>query len=177
VHPVVIPFLLLLITTLLASIVGTVIGLWRNVRRPQHRAAFVWGLACFLPLGCWIGLSCDTLRVMANGQSLPKNVFSDISNMASATLMEGDLRLAYRQQLESQRLVMFYDDRVISPHSDLEAMDRHLADLELATGRSLRPKVHWVRGGLACGKWPFAVSAWEVRTALPIGNLPIIQIG
>src|SRR5262249_5114764 len=57
-------------------------------------------------------------------------------------------RLAYPHRLGSQRLVMFYDDRVTDPHKDLEAMDRHVAGLEAVTGRPLRDKIHWVRGEL-----------------------------
>lgn len=145
-HPVVIPFVLLLTATLVASLVGTAAGAWQAVRGPRRRAAAAWGLACFLPLGCWIGLSAYTLRLVAAGQSFPKNVFSDISSMAGATVMEGQVRPAYPYRLESQRLVMFYDERVTDPHKDLEAMDRHVAGLEAVTGKPLRAKIHWVRG-------------------------------
>jgi hypothetical protein len=50
--------------------------------------------------------------------------------------------------MESDRLVMFYDDRVTDPQRDLEAMDRHVADLEAKTGQPLREKIYWVRGEL-----------------------------
>jgi hypothetical protein len=145
-HRVVIPFLLLLVATLLASLTGTAGGMWRVVRGPRRRAATAWGLACFVPLGFWTGLSVYTLRLKATGQSFPKHVFSDIASTASATVMEGQVRLAYPHRQESQRLVMFYDDRVTDPHKDLEAMDRHVADLEAVTGQPLRAKIHWVRG-------------------------------
>jgi hypothetical protein len=127
---------------------GTAIGLWRTVRGPRRRAAAAWGLACSLPLGFWAGLSIYTLRLMAAGQSFPKNIFSDIASMAGATVMEGQVWRAYPHRLESQRLVMFYDDRVTDPHKDLEAMDRHVADLEAAVGKPLRAKIHWGRGGV-----------------------------
>lgn len=145
-HPVVVPFVLLLITTLSASLVGTAGGLWRAVRGPWRRAAAAWGLACFLPLGCWAGLTAYTLRLMANGQSFPRNICSDIVGMAGATVMEGQVRLAYPYRLGSQRLVMFYDDRVTDPHKDLDAMDRHVAEMEAETGEPLRARIHWVRG-------------------------------
>jgi hypothetical protein len=145
-HPVVTPFVLLLTVTLLASLVGTAGGLCRVVRGPRRRAAAAWGLACLLPLGCWTGLSVYTLRLKVTGQSFPKNTFSDISGMAAATVMEGQVRLAYPHRLESRRLVMFYDGRVTDPHKDLDAMDRHVADLEAVTGQPLRAKIHWVRG-------------------------------
>jgi hypothetical protein len=71
---------------------------------------------------------------------------SDIAGMTIASLMEGQARLAYPHRLESERLVMFYDDRVTDPHKDLAAMDRHVAALEAVTGKLLRAKIHWVRG-------------------------------
>jgi hypothetical protein len=99
-----------------------------------------------LPSGLWVGLAVYTLRLSATGQSFPKNILSDVAGMAVASLMEGRAHLAYPQRLESQRLVMFYDDRVTDPHKDLEAMDRHVAALEGVTGKPLRAKIHWVRG-------------------------------
>jgi hypothetical protein len=68
--------------------------------------------------------------------------------MAVASLMEVWAHLAYPHRLESRRLVMFYDDRVTDPRKDLEAMDRHVADLEAVTGKPLRARIHWVRGEL-----------------------------
>ena len=50
--------------------------------------------------------------------------------MAIASMIEGQAHLAYPHRLESQRLVMFYDDRTTDPHKDLEAMNRHVAALE-----------------------------------------------
>jgi hypothetical protein len=41
---------------------------------------------------------------------------------------------------------MFFDERVTDPQKDLEAMDRHVAALEKATGKALRAKIYWVRG-------------------------------
>jgi hypothetical protein len=93
-------------------------------------------------------LAAYTLRLAAAGQSFPKNLLSDVAGMAVASLMEGQAYQAYPHRLESQRLVMFYDDRVTDPHKDLEAMDRHVADLEKVTGKPLRAKIYWVRGAV-----------------------------
>jgi hypothetical protein len=41
---------------------------------------------------------------------------------------------------------MYYDDQVTDPQKDIEAMDRHVAVLEAATGKPLRARIHWVRG-------------------------------
>jgi hypothetical protein len=51
---------------------------------------------------------------------------------------------------------MFYDERVTSPHKDLEAMDRHVAALEALTDKPLRAKIHWVRGEML-GRRQFAI--------------------
>ena len=145
-HPAILPFVLLLTITVLAALVGTAGGLWRTVRGPRRPAAVAGALACFLPLGLWVGLGIYTLRLATTGQSFPKNLFSDIAGMAVASLMESQAHLAYSHRLESQRLVMFYDGRVTDPENDLEAMDRHVAALEAVTGKPLRAKIHWVRG-------------------------------
>jgi hypothetical protein len=145
-HPAALPFALLLAVTLLAALVGTAGGLWRLVRGPRRRSAAAWALVCFLPLGFWTGLAVYTLRLAATGEAFPKNVCSDLAGMGVASLMEGQAHVAYPHRLESQRLVMFYDDRVREPQKDLEAMDRHVAALETATGKPLRGKIHWVRG-------------------------------
>jgi hypothetical protein len=52
----------------------------------------------------------------------------------------------YPHRLESERLVMFYDDGLTDPERDLAAMDRHVARLEALTGSPLRAKIYWVRG-------------------------------
>jgi hypothetical protein len=147
-HPAAVLFAALLAVTVSAALVGTADGLWRTVRGPRRRAAAAWGLVCFLPLALWAGLASYTLRLAAAGRAFPKNIVSDVAGMAVASLMEGWAHLAYPHRLESRRLVMFYDDRVTRPHRDLEAMDRHVAGLEAATGRPLRAKIHWVRGEL-----------------------------
>ncbi len=145
-HPAAFLFALLLAVTLLAALVGTTSVQWRLLRGPRRRAAAAWGLACFLPLGLWMGLAVYTLRLATTGQSFPQNLCADLAGMAVASLMEGQAQVAYPHRLESQRLVMLYDDRVTDPHRDLEAMERHVAALEALTGQPLRAKIHWVRG-------------------------------
>jgi hypothetical protein len=145
-HPVALLFGLLLAFILLAALVGTAGGLWRVCRGPCRRAAAAWALMCSLPLGLWTALAVYALRLAATGQSFPKNIFSDIAGMAVASLMEDQSHLTYPHRLESERLVMFYDDRVTDARRDLKEMDRHVASLERVTGKALRAKIHWVRG-------------------------------
>jgi hypothetical protein len=147
-HPAAFLFALLLAVTVLAALVGTAAGLWRVLRGPRRLVAALWGLACLAPLALWTALAVYILRLAAAGQSFPRGPISDVAGMGIASLMEAQARLTYPHRLESQRLVMFYDDRVTDPHPDLEAMDRHVADLEAVTGRPLRARIHWVRGEL-----------------------------
>jgi hypothetical protein len=106
-HPVALPFTLLLTITLLSALVGTAAGLGRTVRGPRRRSAAAWGLFCCLPLAFWAGLAAYTLRLAAAGQAFPRNIFSDIVGMGAASLLEGEAQRAYPRRLESGRLVMF----------------------------------------------------------------------
>lgn len=155
-HPGAIPFIFLLSLSISGGLAGGASGLGRAVRGSRRRDAAAWGLACLMPFCFWLGLATYTLRVASTGSAFPKNFFSDIALTAVASLLEGHAHLAYPHRLESQRLVMFYDDRVTDPHKDLEAMDRHVAALETLTGRPLRAKIHWVRGELL-GRRQFAI--------------------
>jgi hypothetical protein len=66
--------------------------------------------------------------------------------MGVASLMQVQAEYGYRHRLESERLVMFYDDRVTQPSRDVEAMDQHVARLEALLGEPLRERIFWVRG-------------------------------
>jgi hypothetical protein len=156
IHPDVFPFALLLTLSILANLVGAGVSMWQTVRGPRRWNAGAWAVVCLMPLAFCGSLAAYTLRQGASGQSFPKNILSDFALMATAALMEGQARLAYPHRMESQRLVMFYDDRVTDPNKDLAAMDRYIATLEGATGRPLRAKIHWVRGEVF-GRRQFAI--------------------
>jgi hypothetical protein len=83
---------------------------------------------------------------LAGSSSTPKNALTNIAGMAVASLMELQAKYAYPHRMESERLVMFCDDRVTDPQRDLNAMDQHVAQLERMTGKPLREKIYWVRG-------------------------------
>jgi hypothetical protein len=73
---------------------------------------------------------------------------TNIAGMAVASLMVLQAKSTCPHRIESERLVMFYDDRVTDPQRDLEAMDQHVAQLERETGKPLRERIYWVRGEL-----------------------------
>jgi hypothetical protein len=147
-HPAVLPFLLLLAATVLAALTGMAWCAWWLIYGPRRRGAAAWGLICLLPLAFWGALSFRALRMVERAEGFRGDFFSNIARMAAATLMEGEARRAYPFWLESPRLVMFYDERIREAQRDLEAMDRYVASLEELTGKPLREKIHWVRGGI-----------------------------
>lgn len=140
-HPQIIAFISLLLITFLSGFIGLVAGMWR-----PRSARALWAFVAFIPVLLWTTLAILVLRCVILGQAWPKNVVFDIAGVASATVMEGQAALAYPYRLESDRLVMFYDDRVSNPQADIDEMERHVADLEAKTGAPLRAKIHWVRG-------------------------------
>jgi hypothetical protein len=70
--------------------------------------------------------------------------------------MEAQAVYLYPYRLETERLVMFYDDGVTDPEGDIRAMDQHVARLEELTGLRLRAKIYWARGRLL-GQGPHCV--------------------
>src|SRR5207249_10118988 len=108
-------------------------------------AAAAWGVACITPVCLWVALGLYILG-LARTSNFPKNALTSVASIGSASLMEAQAQHCYPHRLESQRLVMFYDDRVTDPARDLEAMDQHVAGLEALIGKPLREKVFWIRG-------------------------------
>ena len=78
---------------------------------------------------------------------VPNNLPMNMAKVMGVTLMRLEASIEYPNQLETERLVMFYD-HLEHPREDAEAMDRHLAAMETMLGGSLREKVFWVRGPL-----------------------------
>jgi|GEM_PF-4600811 len=69
--------------------------------------------------------------------------------------MRLEAEIFYRQRIESDRIVMYYDpyrspyvESVDRPAEDLAAMDEHLVRLETLLGIRLTRKVYWIRGPL-----------------------------
>jgi len=127
-----------------AGFVAVVVGLARAARGPRRRAALGWAAVGFTPL-----LSTLLVGYMfyEQGQkNLPNTQAHKVGRTAAVTLLKADARLQYPHRVETPRLVMYHDDRVIDPAGDLAAMDAHLARLEGVLGRPQRARIHWVRG-------------------------------
>ncbi len=169
-HPWSLLFLLLLTVTVLAALCGLVCGVWRVARGPSRLGALGWGFVSLFPVGVWAALGAYLLHLQAS-HSTPKNTLTNIASMAIISLMELQATYTFPHRMESERLVMFYDDRVTDPQRDLEAMEKHVSELEALTGTPLREKIYWVRGellgqrtaafgNLALGSWRSPVN-WE----------------
>jgi hypothetical protein len=146
-HPWAFAFVAVLAVPLVAGLIGVAASTCRVVRGPHRRAAALWALGCLFPVGLWAALAAYLLRVAATDVAT-KDVCTDTARSAAASVMEVEATFAYPHRMESERLVMYYDDRVADPRRDLDAMERHVARLEAMTGRPLRAKIHWVRGDL-----------------------------
>jgi hypothetical protein len=144
-HPWSSMFLLLLSFTVLTALCGLAGSFWRVVRGPSRLSALAWGFLSLLPVGLWAALGVYVLH-LAGSALTPKNTLTNIAGMAVVSFMELQAKYIYPHRKESERLVMFYDDRVTNPERDLEAMDQHVAQLETMTGKPLREKIYWVRG-------------------------------
>jgi hypothetical protein len=144
-HPLALVFLVLLAATVLAALCGLANALWRVGKGPQWRVAAALGLVCLTPLGLWAALGLYLVS-LARTSNFPKNELTAVASMGIASLMQAQAQYCYPHRLESERLVMSYDDRVTQPSRDLEAMDKHVAKLEALIGAPLRERIFWVRG-------------------------------
>jgi hypothetical protein len=139
-------FVFLVVLTFVAGLAGMVWGAVLGRRRISRLGSW-WGAAGMAPLLFWSCLGLHTLMVEAEGGTR-QTLALRTAVLAAVSVMEAEAPFAYPRRLQTQRLVMFYDDGVTEPQRDIEAMDRFLADLEERTGRELRGRVHWVRGKL-----------------------------
>jgi hypothetical protein len=147
VHPQALLFLGLVVVTFGAALVAAGCGLWRAMRGPRRVWAFAWMLVGLLPILCWVGLGGYTAR-QHRTRDHPNNLPFRLVKSAAASLMELQAWYCYQHRLETERLIMFYDDQVTDPTADAAAMDRHVARMEELTGKRLRAKIYWVRGRL-----------------------------
>jgi hypothetical protein len=132
---------------MLAAVVATGVTAMRRWRRgaPRGRTA-AWAIAGFLPLVLF-AVPCGYAAYQARYAIEPDDLFFKFAVGVAATTMEGRVRLASPNRLETERLVMFYD-RLETPGRDTELMDQYVAGLEKTLGRPIRGKIYWVRGPL-----------------------------
>ena len=150
-HPPALLFVGLLAFTAGAALVVLVFAACRVLRGPQRLYAVGWLPAALFPVLSWSVLF---WYVHHNGQRrhIPHDLGMMLASRAGHSLMEAEANYLYPHRLETDHLVMFYDDKLTEPEADLGAMEEHVANMEAATGRPLRTKIHWARGRLL-GRW------------------------
>jgi len=146
-HPPSLLFIFLVALTFGSVLAALGNGLWRVLRGPKRLDTSAWLLVALLPGLGWTALALYAYR---NGQEgeVPRNPAMILMMRAGHSLMEAQATYLYAHRLESQRLVMFYQDGLTDPEGDLRAMDRHVEDMEERTGLPLREKIYWARGPL-----------------------------
>jgi hypothetical protein len=147
IHPCWPVFLVLAAVTFAAGIGGLLRGLVRLLRGPRRLRAVGWTLAAVAPAACWVFLGCITLQRW-QARQIRRDWPLMLTVRAAQCLMEAQAVCLYPRRLESERLVMFFDDHVADPEGDLRAMDRHIARMEALLDRPLRARIYWARGSL-----------------------------
>jgi hypothetical protein len=139
-------FLALTVALVGLALIAAVEGLWRAVRGPKRLAALAGVMLALVPLGL---LAYPGLYTRGQWQQrrVPANLLATLGKMTGVSLMCAEADLCYRHRLETERLVMYYQE-LATPQEDARAMDKHLARLEKLTGRPVRRKIPWVRGSL-----------------------------
>jgi hypothetical protein len=145
-HPHYLPFVILITLMTVAAAVALGSGLWRVVRGPFRLGALTWMVLALMPLACFGSVGLYAM-VEWRERWVPNNLPMNLAKVMGVTVMRLEATFDYPNQLETERLVMFYD-RLGHPAEDADAMDRHLAAIETLLGGSLRGKVFWIRGPL-----------------------------
>jgi hypothetical protein len=145
-HPHYLPFANLITLMTVAAAVALGCGLWRVIRGPFRLGVLAWMLLALIPLVLFgfIGLYA---MVEWRERRVPNSLPMNLAKVMGVTVMRMEAAFEYPNRLETNRLVMFYD-RLGHPAEDADAMDRHLAAMEMMLGGSLRGKVFWIRGPL-----------------------------
>jgi hypothetical protein len=145
-HPHYLPLCLLYLAMVVSTLLGLVCGFWRIVRGPQRTQAMILFVVTIIPVGFWANVGITAQRNFQ--QRWQPNTFTmNVAKVMGVTFMRAAVDLKYCDRLETNRLVMFYND-LNTPEQDLAAMDQHLARLEELLGGRMTPKVFWIRGSL-----------------------------
>lgn len=153
-HPHYLPLTLLFLGLALSTAATLGCSFWQIVRGPKRWQAAIVCIFALVPVGFWcqVGMSADAHW----SQRMAPNTFTmRAAKVLGATFMRLEAEIFYRQRIESDRIVMYYDpyrspyvESVDRPAEDLAAMDEHLARLETLLGIRLTRKVYWIRGPL-----------------------------
>jgi hypothetical protein len=145
-HPHYLPLIILITLMVIATTMAFHSGLWHASRAHHRTSALACLVLALIPLGL---LGSVGLYAMFEWEDrrVPNNLPMNLAKVMGATVMRLEASLEYPNRLETERLVMFYD-QLRSPREDAESMDQHLASMEATLGGSLKGKVFWIRGPL-----------------------------
>lgn len=144
-HPVTLPFLLLMCLATASVFASLAVILSRLIRGQSRKAALLYLIVASISVALF-GYPLAYAKQQWDKRMVPVGVRGKFAVMFGGSLMEALAPYAY-SRMESGRLVMFYQ-ALDEPESDLAAMDRHIEELELKLGTPMRSKIHWVRGSL-----------------------------
>ena len=145
-HPHYLPLCILYVALAATTFLALACCLWRIVRGPQRIHALILATVAILPVGFWAFVGFNA-KVNWGNRWVPNTFPMRLAKVMGATMMRAEVDLNYRNRLETERLVMFYD-HLDHPDQDLAAMDRYLARLENMLGGTISTKVYWIRGPL-----------------------------
>lgn len=153
-HPHYLPLTILFVGLIVTTLVAISCCIGRTVRGPNRRRAALIFVAALPPMGFWCHVGV-TANSNWSDRWVPNTFTMRTAKVMGATFMRLEAEFGYRQRLESDRIVMYYEprrspyvERVDRPEEDLAAMDRHLARLEDLLGDRITDKVYWIRGPL-----------------------------
>ncbi len=145
-HPAFVPFLLLGAVSGGLVITIVIIVVARLIRGQQRWNTVLWFMVAAIPVGLF-SIPLIYAQQQWAKRMVPVGIRGQFAVMFGGSLMEAQAAWMYPKRIESDRLVMFYRE-LDEPDADIEAMDRHVAELEQTLGNPLRSKIHWIRGSL-----------------------------
>lgn len=170
-HPSYRLFFLVLALFLLTALVTFARRLWRLAAGPDRPGALGGTLFTLLAVALFASPPAYSWLHWRT-RHIPPDLAGLLGRMMGASFFEGAISFAFPNRLEGARLVMFYDE-LARPEEDLRLMEEHVAGMEKQLGRSLRAKVHWVRGRvLGLGGFAFYGLAFGSQRSPPNAASP-----
>lgn len=145
-HPHYLPLCLLFAAIAASTVLALACCLRRTITGPRRVHAAALAAVIVLPAAFW-GSVGSAAKKNWERRWVPNTFAMRMAKVMGATLMRAEADLRYRHRLETDRLVMYYDD-LDHPDEDLAIMDQHVARLEGLLGGRIERKAYWIRGGL-----------------------------
>ena len=144
------PYHLIVVASLLSLLAAAALALFLGFQQlahgPNRGPVAGWVLVALAPLVFWGFIGAYGARQWRKN-NVPHNLMMQLSVSAGSALMRLESSFEYPHRLETDHMVMLYD-ALEDPHSDGEAMDRHMGEMVETLGTAPGAKVIWVRGRL-----------------------------